>query len=532
MSDIYQQTAALIREEVNRQIDARYQNWITGKRTGTNTYQLRETGYPNRVYVRPSNESYEARLVWGNAAYVNIPVIIRRLQDGEWQIDDVDFVASGAIGEKVAGMLQPPVAGDGTKLVLPGYNFRPGRPRIDASGRLTAYIEPFNYWRDRLEYYYPGGTVDLTSAVPGTTGTWRWVKIGVTPVTNAIVTATGTAQSVYEPLTPDALAAITMDDDIVLGGVKLRNGQTSLGIVDGDFADARQHFWTPHPLLAKSNLSASTNPGTGDDSADGYAVGSLWINTTAGVVHQCVDATAGAAEWAELGSTTPVTTVTSVGTKWDAFAPPSSPSATDDEFSDNSVSGWTELDFATNLTPSEDSAGLLLTLVGSSGHQNAGLVKAIPAGDFTIETHCSIGRGVSSQMHAGLFLCEDTTSSGDMIAFTTDPHNARIGLLSWAAYNSYSGDIALQSSYPEPGAWFRITRSSTTYTYYWSTDGLTWRYHHSHTPSFTPGYFGVNVYSNSSSSAYGRFSFFRYTNSALNAGQHIGGQRVNMVTVS
>lgn len=50
----------------------------------------------------------------------------------------------------------------------------------------------------------------------------------------------------------------------------------------------------------KANYIATTNPGVGDDSADGYAVGSLWLNTTLGTLHMCTNASTGAAVWAEL----------------------------------------------------------------------------------------------------------------------------------------------------------------------------------------------------------------------------------------
>lgn len=45
------------------------------------------------------------------------------------------------------------------------------------------------------------------------------------------------------------------------------------------------------------NLSATTDPGVGDDSGDGYHVGSRWFNTSAGRVWMCTDATLGAAVW-------------------------------------------------------------------------------------------------------------------------------------------------------------------------------------------------------------------------------------------
>jgi len=48
---------------------------------------------------------------------------------------------------------------------------------------------------------------------------------------------------------------------------------------------------------AKANLAATTAPGVTDDSAAGYGVGSVWIDTTADIAYKCLDATEGAAVW-------------------------------------------------------------------------------------------------------------------------------------------------------------------------------------------------------------------------------------------
>lgn len=51
-----------------------------------------------------------------------------------------------------------------------------------------------------------------------------------------------------------------------------------------------------------NNYTATAAPGVGDDSEDGYEIGSLWINTTATPreAYQCVDATEGAAVWVNI----------------------------------------------------------------------------------------------------------------------------------------------------------------------------------------------------------------------------------------
>jgi hypothetical protein len=55
------------------------------------------------------------------------------------------------------------------------------------------------------------------------------------------------------------------------------------------------------PTALKTNLAAATNPGPGDDTGDGYAVGSEWFNTTLGKSFICVNATLAAAVWREVG---------------------------------------------------------------------------------------------------------------------------------------------------------------------------------------------------------------------------------------
>ena len=51
--------------------------------------------------------------------------------------------------------------------------------------------------------------------------------------------------------------------------------------------------------IPKSNLSASSAPTVNDDSDDGYAVGSGWVDTTSDKAYVCLDATVAAAVWIE-----------------------------------------------------------------------------------------------------------------------------------------------------------------------------------------------------------------------------------------
>jgi len=73
-------------------------------------------------------------------------------------------------------------------------------------------------------------------------------------------------------------------------------------------ADGGQTFYTGlhssletiDAAIAKCNWEAATDPGVGDDSADGYVVGSWWWNTTGHRLWQCEDNSAGAAVWRQI----------------------------------------------------------------------------------------------------------------------------------------------------------------------------------------------------------------------------------------
>ncbi len=52
--------------------------------------------------------------------------------------------------------------------------------------------------------------------------------------------------------------------------------------------------------IATANYSATAAPTVNDDSADGYSIGSWWVNVTTDEAYLCVDATAGAAVWTKI----------------------------------------------------------------------------------------------------------------------------------------------------------------------------------------------------------------------------------------
>ncbi len=132
----------------------------------------------------------------------------------------------------------------------------------------------------------------------------------------------------------------------------------------------------------KVNLIATTDPTTGDDTGDGYAVGSRWINVTSDEEFVCLDATAAAAVWA-------TTTAAGGGTtnmnhylrKYNA--------------SDLSLS--IPVDTPVNfVTTSFDSTNIVASGLGW------GLASAIPGGYYEIYVQATFNSGTSNNVKLGL----------------------------------------------------------------------------------------------------------------------------------
>lgn len=73
-------------------------------------------------------------------------------------------------------------------------------------------------------------------------------------------------------------------------------------IAEIDSAAALADWTIVESNAPKNNDVATTDPGVGDDDADGYSPGSRWTNVTADTVWFCLDASTGAAVWQQVGS--------------------------------------------------------------------------------------------------------------------------------------------------------------------------------------------------------------------------------------
>lgn len=83
------------------------------------------------------------------------------------------------------------------------------------------------------------------------------------------------------------------DGDIYL---KTTAGASTKTIRLTDFANGN----IPGASTTLHNYAATANPAVGDDDVDGYSVGSIWINVTADDAFICLDASTGAAVWAQI----------------------------------------------------------------------------------------------------------------------------------------------------------------------------------------------------------------------------------------
>lgn len=79
---------------------------------------------------------------------------------------------------------------------------------------------------------------------------------------------------------------------------------TGYQIIRRDDGWRREYYdgaaWQVVGLDLIHNLAASAAPAVGDDDADGYLPGSLWVDTTADRAYVCLDASTGAAVWVEV----------------------------------------------------------------------------------------------------------------------------------------------------------------------------------------------------------------------------------------
>lgn len=209
---------------------------VVGKPLGNGQYDIWQPGRVNKLWVRIKDKSGESTTLItayaGNAPYKpNYPVYLLEAPSGDFFV----FMADWSRAEQFMGYKNPlqavgvhthDVQTGGLYDLVSEHRFKPGRVRI-VSG-LIVYIEAFWYNYGGDTKYFPGGGIDLTAYVPGTSAQHRWVRVGVDPSSNAPTATAGVNYPLAIELTDSLLDNISFSGLISCAGVVLEYGDTGL----------------------------------------------------------------------------------------------------------------------------------------------------------------------------------------------------------------------------------------------------------------------------------------------------------------
>ena len=216
----------------------------------------------------------------------------------------------------------------------------------------------------------------------------------------------------------------------------------------------------------KHNHAATAAPVAGDDNLDGYAVGSIWIDTTNDAAYICVDASTGAAVWnpfeAAGGASDPLLYVDDIALHADG-----------DNFTSTGLTGWTKVGSGSvTAITTEPYDATCLDIQFSA--QSDRIYKAIDAGDWTYYltlhgvTNATPSSSVALNAMLALTATDDAGNGTGMSLYDDDK-----GYLWQVAGNAYSGTgniiltpwtsvaPAAASSWPIV---YRLAKSGTTIT--------------------------------------------------------------------
>ncbi len=171
-------------------------------------------------------------------------------------------------------------------------------PRTPPDTKLTVFPVNWLDWDNQWQGFAGDNNVDLSSAISALSTDERALVLIYMQPDNTIATQVSTAKSGPEYTDPIGLDDLQECQDaigwvpMVLGAFKIYAGQTAITWADR-FGDIRQ--WIG--IRPKYNTTATAAPTVNDDSADGYVVGSRWIDTTNDEEYVCTDSSTGAANW-------------------------------------------------------------------------------------------------------------------------------------------------------------------------------------------------------------------------------------------
>lgn len=149
---------------------------------------------------------------------------------------------------------------------------------------------------------------DSAASEAGKSLNWANVKATLALVFAGLTHAATHAADGADPLAPSDIGAATAAQGL-LAYTALQPGDVGTAAAEDATAFEAAGAVSGHAALSdavhglvKNNMAALAAPGVGDDTADGYAVGSVWIDTVGQTAYICLDATEAAAVWALMAT--------------------------------------------------------------------------------------------------------------------------------------------------------------------------------------------------------------------------------------
>ena len=246
-----------------------------------------------------------------------------------------------------------------------------------------------------------------------------------------------------------------------------------------------------------NKYDATVAPAVTDDSGDGYAVGSIWIDVTGDDAYICVDASVGAAVWNPFEA---AGSGAFLGLPLDE--PPASPHAKDDEFNGSSLDvKWTNpLSAAVPACTIAVADGLLKLSVNDVGYHMFGIRQAAPTGSFSVMAKISYGDSYIYDIRCGVLAYINGAKGHVCGPFPQEGSTGAIGVTTASNTNdwsTYDGSLSGGGGLPY-FSWTRIRWDSATSTIYFdlSKNGIDWANWSSRGSMSQPDFIGVGIYGN------------------------------------
>lgn len=209
-------------------------------------------------------------------------------------------------------------------------------------------------------------------------------------------------------------------------------------------------------------------------------------------------------------------------TRWDPFVPDSSPDALTEEFTSTSLANFTQVNTGTNGTVVDADTtvhGALFLDVPTHAYRMRALLKALPAGDFTIHTAINFAAEQIDAAWGGIILSTTAaTNSGTqtMLIYGSWGGNAGYGgrgIAYWSTFgeSATGNSMPYAHAMPSQRAFLRLRRVGSTYYFAWSIDGETWLEKAlALNGGMTPSYFGLFGQAYAGSQTRLSFPYLRY----------------------